>query len=758
MPKTAQITSSKIKLYFYGINGSATSTTINCHRVLKSWDKTAVTWVKRTSSANWTTAGLGLDSTDASATVYGSATMTTDYGWKDFVLSPILVQNWVAATWANYGVVLWATNEASAGADKYFRSSEYSDATYRPRLEITYKIDPLVTYFYDEFGRKTTSKYASGVAETNTYDSNRGWLTARTYNDGTYDIFKIEHPIATIDQAGNITQQRMTRYPDAAKTYDFTVDSLYRISSFKENGTLVQSYRYDDNGNLTTFTGTGKTMTYGGPNNRLTGDGSRTFVFDEIGRVKQIGSTNLTYDIFSNMITYGSNTYIYDAFDQRIRKTENGAKTYYITSGMDVLEEYGTDDTTPTAIYIYGLDGMIAKIDPDTGYYWIYKDQLGSLRLASGVSGNSTMKRDYYPFGVDKTAAGDQVAYKFTGKELDNGIGLYYFGARYYDPSIGRWIVPDPAGQGFSPYAYCGNRPLYYVDKDGNFFWIPILIGAAIGGGGNLAYQALSGNIHSFGDGLAAFGIGALAGGASVLGCQAIGAIGGVSLMTETGAIGSGALPGMVAGGIGGGISTFGNSLYFGHNSLGKAALNGLGGMFGGALSGGAIGGALSALSGQSFWGQSIEMPLPPIPEMQNFDSSLPRAAGGRFILNQSAIGNTWDPTTNYNIAQLDLNVAKTTTDYINFMDDMGIKLRIFSSYRSIEEQNKLFLAGTSPLRGGESMHNFRRAIDVVQILGKKALWENQNWFRIGSVGWNFGFEWGGMFTKIDRVHLQMPF
>jgi len=84
----------------------------------------------------------------------------------------------------------------------------------------------------------------------------------------------------------------------------------------------------------------------------MTGDGSRTFTFDEACRVKNIGSIAITYDIFNNMRAYGSNSYVYDAFNQRIRKTENGVKTYYITSGSEVLEEYGTDNSVPSAAYI----------------------------------------------------------------------------------------------------------------------------------------------------------------------------------------------------------------------------------------------------------------------------------------------------------------------------------------------------------------------------------------------------------------------
>ncbi|MBI2417891.1 MAG: hypothetical protein HYV28_08310 [Ignavibacteriales bacterium] len=60
--------------------------------------------------------------------------------------------------------------------------------------------------------------------------------------------------------------------------------------------------------------------------------------------------------------------------------------------------------------------------------------------------------------------------------------------ARMYDADLGIFYGADPAGQGFAAYAYCGNNPVMRVDKDGKFFWMPIIIGAAIGGtlGGSL--------------------------------------------------------------------------------------------------------------------------------------------------------------------------------------------------------------------------------------------------------------------------------
>jgi RHS repeat-associated protein len=95
------------------------------------------------------------------------------------------------------------------------------------------------------------------------------------------------------------------------------------------------------------------------------------------------------------------------------------------------------------------------------------------------------MRRDYYPYGQAYTIAGnDQTAYQFTQKELDNVTGFYYFGARYYDPSIGRWLVPDPVVNDFSPYSYCYNSPLQYVDPKGESIF-PALIYLGV-----MAYKA----------------------------------------------------------------------------------------------------------------------------------------------------------------------------------------------------------------------------------------------------------------------------
>jgi RHS repeat-associated protein len=58
---------------------------------------------------------------------------------------------------------------------------------------------------------------------------------------------------------------------------------------------------------------------------------------------------------------------------------------------------------------------------------------------------------------------------QFSQKQVAPDSNIYYFGVRYYSPRIGRWLVPDPIKTGFTPYNYCHNNPLQYIDPNGAF-------------------------------------------------------------------------------------------------------------------------------------------------------------------------------------------------------------------------------------------------------------------------------------------------
>ncbi|MEL7003335.1 MAG: RHS repeat-associated core domain-containing protein, partial [Bacteroidota bacterium] len=121
-------------------------------------------------------------------------------------------------------------------------------------------------------------------------------------------------------------------------------------------------------------------------------------------------------------------------------------------------------------------------------YY--HKDHLGNVRLTFSdldqdgaitvgsiydPTNEIVLEKHYYPFGMDMTGAwfatvAPDNAYGYNGKELDEAMGLYDYGARYYDPAIARWGQVDPLAEikpWVTPYNFVRNNPIDRIDPDG---------------------------------------------------------------------------------------------------------------------------------------------------------------------------------------------------------------------------------------------------------------------------------------------------
>jgi len=114
--------------------------------------------------------------------------------------------------------------------------------------------------------------------------------------------------------------------------------------------------------------------------------------------------------------------------------------------------------------HVYGL-GHVADVTNGEVTY-LHQDRLGSTRLMTDSEGEVVGEFKSLPFGQE--IVNNDVRYSFaTGKELDSS-GLYYFGARYYDPNIGRFTSVDPVRDNHA-YSYVGNNPMNYVDPSGMY-------------------------------------------------------------------------------------------------------------------------------------------------------------------------------------------------------------------------------------------------------------------------------------------------
>ena len=100
---------------------------------------------------------------------------------------------------------------------------------------------------------------------------------------------------------------------------------------------------------------------------------------------------------------------------------------------------------------------------------------LGSVRVVMAADGTAEQVNHYYAFGglLGDSSGGDVQKYKYNGKELDRFLNwdMLDYGARWYDAALGRWLTPDPLAEKYyhlSPYVYCADNPVKYVDHHGD--------------------------------------------------------------------------------------------------------------------------------------------------------------------------------------------------------------------------------------------------------------------------------------------------
>ncbi len=162
----------------------------------------------------------------------------------------------------------------------------------------------------------------------------------------------------------------------------------------------------------------------------------------------------------------------YDPLGRRVEKVAGGKTYRYVYDGIDILRETITDGaTTTTYRYVHGpgIDEPLARqhIETATLHYY-HADGLGSIVRMTDSSRQAVLSRQYDAWG-NPEAGVSAPGFAFTGREWDPETGLYYYRARYYDPTVGRFISEDPIGfrGGINFYAYVAGSPVNTVDPDG---------------------------------------------------------------------------------------------------------------------------------------------------------------------------------------------------------------------------------------------------------------------------------------------------
>ena len=189
---------------------------------------------------------------------------------------------------------------------------------------------------------------------------------------------------------------------------------------------------------------------------RRNGNNDTYFVYDDAGRLSFVLTPGMQED--SNLLKHAYE-YRYD------RRSEC---VYSRIPGCEPVEMH-RDTAGRTAVV---RDGVLRKKGRSR---FILYDRLGSVRSVADEDGNVLQQNLYYArggaWGDVCTAPGFQ-SYKYCGKYLDrkHGLDLYDYGARLYDPAAAFWTSPDPLCEKYyniSPYAFCNNNPVTFIDPDG---------------------------------------------------------------------------------------------------------------------------------------------------------------------------------------------------------------------------------------------------------------------------------------------------
>lgn len=127
------------------------------------------------------------------------------------------------------------------------------------------------------------------------------------------------------------------------------------------------------------------------------------------------------------------------------------------------------------------FDGGYISMTGTPFYFYYLKDHLGNNRVVVSPAGTATQINHYYPFGglFGESTGNTGQRYKYNGKEFDrtHGLDWYDYGARHMTPDAGRFTTIDPMAEKYyniSPYAYCANNPINYIDINGDSIFFEI--------------------------------------------------------------------------------------------------------------------------------------------------------------------------------------------------------------------------------------------------------------------------------------------
>ena len=322
-----------------------------------------------------------------------------------------------------------------------------------------------VTYGYDSVGRREYAEYAGDIGDRFGYDP------IDQVTGVQYDVVDPEHssgPGASYEQSEYDPMGNRLEFDDNGAVDVYEPNNLNQYAEIDDT-----ALSYDLNGNLTEDN-SGKVYTWDGENRLLS--------------VQAESPTNGDMRV----------EYAYDAGSRRVKAVDYARvgglwsvvrSRFFIYDAWNVLEEHhydGASQLIGTRYYTWGSDlsgsmqgaggigGLLMTEDTvgTNAVYYHHYDGNGNVILLSDHTGTASASYRYAAFGRTRYAAGPHASlnpYRFSTKPVEDTTGLYYYGYRFYDAEMGRWISRDPIGEegGQNLYVLTHNSPVSFQDSLG---------------------------------------------------------------------------------------------------------------------------------------------------------------------------------------------------------------------------------------------------------------------------------------------------